>query len=267
MVRETIAEMCSRYAPEAGPARQWFMRAAWRFRELGLTTCGRLFNAYDDLSRREKFVAITIFMRQTFRRAIPLLLGEVVSDDLLLSGAAGGGLAVIGGDAVMRRVIRLLDEGDNTEVQRAVLTGTLSMMFHVQNEEARISKLRRILDDTSDCEGCRTSAAEGLGRALLSVDRRSRVYRDSIRSLLSHLSDRSPDVRACIIAALGELRERKAIVHLKRMQRYDHDKCSLHAEVRGGWTVSLEANKALVGIQAKCVSGKRGRESKRDQGT
>src|SRR5262245_826644 len=254
--RKNIIDTITSFAPKSQPSRGRFLRARYRFQRLQIQNLKNLHDHYQVLSKDEKFVALSLFMRHEYRKSLPILYREIRAGDPVLAGIAGGALAMIGGDHVLKRIIRLLHQHKYThESQRTTLANALGMLCNVQNTELWVSSLLEILENRSEPVECRMSAAEGLANALIHGDRRSRLYRNATRVLVAMLVDSSPDVRACSAFALGQLEEKRALMKLEEAAKKDHAKCRLHLDHPGGWTVSMEANEALEGM----------RRSKRDQ--
>ncbi len=224
--------------------RQRFLKAEKRFCELGIGSNIDLLNAYSSLGSNEKFVAIIVFGKQKYHRAIPLLFRELGSKSGLIGGIAAVTLGVLGGDRVFSRLLRHIDLCSANRVgMRAV--SALCNIQHLSCEKSMLAihKLIEILGDTYAHDNARAMAAEGLANMLQHTDRRTIIWRRAVDALLEALDDPSPDVRCCSAYAIGELHIRKALKQLRHIAKHDHEVCP------GIGPISKEAANAILQIK------------------
>jgi hypothetical protein len=249
---DSIVDEIPGLTPGAQPARGWFRHSREEFQRMRIKTITDLLTRYNSFSAHAKFVAIILFMRYRYRRAIPLLLGELEEGSPTLAGAAGPALAMIGGDYVLRRLVRLLGQR-GPELRRIALIGAVAMVCDVRHVNLLAGTLVTILDNNAEPATCRMSAAEGLANALARSDKRTKLYNNTVRALRTALADISPDIRAGAAFALGQLRDKRSLALLMHVARHDHSRCRMHAGHPKGWTVSNEAKEAISAIKGRRV--------------
>jgi HEAT repeat protein len=242
--RQTTIDVANSILPSSQPTRRWFLRARTAFRRKELLTCRDLLASYSSLPRTERFVALCVFMQRRYRRSLPILFHETSLSSPLLAGAAAGAIARIGGNNVLYRIVKLLEQGV-PRLEKTVLVWALAMLNNVQDKRTWVKSLVRLLDDNNINEECRMSVAEGLGNGLASLDRRSGYYQSSVQVLIRMLRDESPGVRVCSAYSLGQLRETSALSELRRLAYTDHSRSSIHSADRNGLSVSRAALDAI----------------------
>jgi|SRR5579871_1249781 len=211
----------------------------------------QLISRYPTLRPAEKVVALNLLAARAYHPSLHLLLTEVLSKNAEIAGMAAAALARIGSRKMLHRVLRLLKERKDAP-SRLALVSALALVADLGDSRSHaiwVDSLTAILNNSSELEGCRALAAEGLANALRFCDRRTKRYRRSVDVIMRMLNDACAEVRFCSAFALGELRVRKGLQKLREVAVHDHAKCSGLAGHPGGWTVSQEALEAISAIR------------------
>jgi len=103
-------ESALRRVPPRTIATPWFRSWLRTCETLRITSDEALVSKYRHFRGREKFLAIMVLYHHRYRGAIPLLFRELRSPDALIGGAAGGALAMIGGQSVLVGLQKMLSE-------------------------------------------------------------------------------------------------------------------------------------------------------------
>jgi len=224
--------------PSRSPARSWYIRAAARYRRMGISSLDDLLEAYPKFTRREKFVALNLFMRARFKEAMELVFSEFESEDNLIAGAASAAAGLMADRKAFLRIRRILERPRRREVfYRAI--AALAVVHRKDLMQIAVQDLLKILERRPTDKEARALAVDSLTNLLADVDKRTKVFRKTKRVLIRCLSDRSPEVRASAAHAIGELRIREGRRKLAQLSKVDS------GWVRGLGTVAKIAREAL----------------------
>src|SRR5262245_57673733 len=116
-------------SPSDGEVRNRIVVARDEFVARSVRSCGALLNTYNDLPTTVQFVALLIIRECKCRKAAPLLFRLIHGPDQMIAGMAGVALGSIGGDAILTRVLRVLDTDTDSEKH----LDYLNVLCHIEN--------------------------------------------------------------------------------------------------------------------------------------
>jgi len=212
------------HTPSREPASWLFREVRAEFVRLNIKSDAGLLKAYESFTEDGKFVALCIFAAHRYRPAGGVLFRELQCDNAKLSGAASGAIASIGEERSLLRVIRAL----RVETRRAAQLNMLSALcnWRAGSGDSRISEvLARVVMNAAEMDEARAMAAEGLANCLYRCDRRTKVFRDVVRTLMQLLDHPCASLRCCAVYALGELRVKQALSQLREVAANDGAMC------------------------------------------
>jgi len=173
------------------------------------------------------------------RSAVPALLQQLEHRPHRMSMAFGNAIATIGGSRALKGLEDLLGRVTDLVKRHGIVYG-LVFLCDSQAAPALLSLLR----NERELADLRGLAAEGLAYSLEGARRRSKIWRQAVRSLFAALEDKHVEVRFWSVFALGTLRVIEAIPDLRKISQSDHAICRSM-----GLRVSREALEAIYCIE------------------
>ncbi|QDT89247.1 HEAT repeat domain-containing protein [Gimesia algae] len=214
-----------------------FSKAERVFRKLKIDSIKNLLDRFDQYDSQSQQVAVLIFGEFEIVKSLPILFQGLYSQDAFLPGLCGSSLGRIGGDKVLRKLLKLLSKHSEIRIHYHVLYA-LKWIDKLSVDAARIltERLGEIAQngpsaevvtdrDRQDADSCRGMAAEGLSHSLDYLDRRTKDYRSGVKFLLSLLTDDSAGVRGDAAYSLGYLNEIRALEQLEFLVESDFEIC------------------------------------------
>ncbi|MCH7711830.1 MAG: HEAT repeat domain-containing protein [Proteobacteria bacterium] len=211
-----------------------------RVLESGVSSCDDLIAAMDSMGAEERSTAAWLMGRLGTKRHARGLLKYLQSDDRALGTAAATSISVIGGKAVVRPLLDIMRKGARADYREAA-GYALSFLMAYGYSRPVLEAYLDVLNDENEAPAVRAQVCEGLNYIDWG-DRRRRLARRVIASLLRALGDASPEVRFWACFAIGKYGVRRALPALKALAEKDK------TLVPGWWTVGEEAADAITTI-------------------
>jgi HEAT repeat protein len=166
-------------------------------------------------------------------------------------------VSVISGDTLaaalsdklaFNRLQEALSSHDRKSELRVPFVNALGFLKPYSQCRKAASLLIGILKDKAELAEVRAAAAQALGNLTGKLDKRTRLFRTTVTTLIETLKDRSPNVRGCAAYALGWLEARAALPALAKVAKHDR------GYLRGIGLVRTQARKAITRIgRPACV--------------
>ena len=214
-----------------------FVKAERVFRKLQIESIKHVLDRFNQLDSESQQVAVCIFGEFEVVKSLPILFQGLYSRDSSLPGLCGSAIGSIGGDQVLKKLLKLLSKHSEIRIHYHVLYA-LKWIDKLSVDAARILTERFceialngpsaevVTDwDHREADSCRGIAAEGLSHSLDYLDRRTKDYRHGVNVLFSLLTDNSAGVRGDAAYSLGYLNEKRALEKLALLVESDFEVC------------------------------------------
>lgn len=208
----------------------------------GITSEAKLIKQFSSLSNSQRCTAAWLIGRLG-RRFVPLMQEALEADrSEAVRAQAGTSLSMLGGKAALRGLLKLAAKPDLTLQTRQSVAYALSFL----GEDGALEYLLVSFANKSEHPDVRAQCAEGIANLLSGADRRTRVWKQTVITLLPGLKDDSAEIRFWTIFAVGALRAKAALPTLRKLTRTDAAVMSSM-----GWEVGEEATDAIAWIEGR----------------
>ncbi len=201
-----------------------------------------ILSRWAELAEDQRLTATWVLGALAKKRAVPKLLEMMQTDPSpVVRGQAACELSSVGGKRAVKRLTQLAEDPEQPEEIRCNACYALAFVHH---DDMDVEVFRRLLANPENPPDVRAQAAEGLAYHLSDLDRRRRLWRGCIDTLMAHVTDLDVEVRFYCVFALGSQRARKALPHLRSLAASDH---AISRSM--GWSVQEEARDAIFCIE------------------
>lgn len=179
----------------------------------GISTTDELLGRWSTLPTSDRAVAARVMGLLRLRKATPLLVASLDSDDLAEATEAAKALIQLDSPSALRGVRQAAAS------RRPSLAAVYALSFIGSGEDSEL--LLRLAADTSQEPEVRAQAVEGAAYVLDGSDRRRSLYRSAVKALIALGTDDRVEVRYSVAFALGYLRATSGTSILRRLKRDD----------------------------------------------